>query len=335
MRGVCWLLSDYISHRRAGEAYRRCLPLAGFEALDRFEAADVVVVHEDPIFWPRLFERHPVLREKIVVGYAVWEGAALPDVYRPGLDLVREVWTASAFSAQALGQGHPRVRVLPHVVDPVEPAEADLAWARERVDGKSYFFSVVDAVNPRKNLEALLRVFARVRAVSGVDVRLVIKQYRKEVALDGISGVIALAGDLSEMRMAALHRGSLAYVSPHRGEAWGLALSEAMSHGIPVLATGWSGNMDFMDSRNSVPLDFTLEPVGSRMSGLLPHFRPDMRWAEVDEAHLEREMLRLVRRGPDPAMCQRARAVADRFSPARVARILGSLLREFFEFEII
>jgi glycosyltransferase involved in cell wall biosynthesis len=330
MNRICWLLSDYISHRRAGEAYRRCLALAGFDSVDRPEAADLVVVHEDPIFWPRMFERHPVLRDKIVVGYAVWEGESLPDVYGPGLGLVREVWTASMFSAQALGQGHPHVRVLPHVVEPVQPGAVDLDWARERVGAQPYFFSVVDAVNPRKNLEALLRVFARVRVVSGVDTRLVLKQYRKAVPLDGISGVIALAGDLSESRMAALHQGALAYVSPHRGEAWGLALSEAMSHGIPVLATGWSGNMDFMDSRNSVPLDFALEPVGSRMAGLLPHFRPDMRWAVVDEAHLEREMLRLVRRGPDPAMCQRARAVADRFSPSRVARTLGVLLREFF-----
>ena len=39
-------------------------------------------------------------------------------------------------------------------------------------------------------------------------------------------------------------------------------------------------------------------------------------------------MLRLIRRGPNPAMCARARAVSERFSPARVARILGVLLRE-------
>jgi glycosyltransferase involved in cell wall biosynthesis len=328
MKRVCWLLSDYISHRRAGEAYRRCLALAGFESVDRPDAADLVVVHEDPIFWPALFDRHPVLRARIVVGYAVWEGETLPEVYGPGLGLVREVWTASTFSAQALGQGHPRVRVLPHVVDPVQPGPADLDWARERVGSAPYFFSVVDAVNPRKNLEALLRVFARVRAVSGTDPRLVLKQYRREVALGTVSGVSVLSGDLSEARMAALHRGALAYVGPHRGEAWGLALSEAMSHGIPVLATGWSGNMDFMDSRNSVPLDFVLTPVGDSMAGLLPHFRPDMRWAVVDEAHLEREMLRLVRRGPDPVMCQRARAVADRFAPARVARILARLVAD-------
>lgn len=327
MMRIWWHLSDYVSHRRAGEAYQRCLRLAGFESALRPEEADLAVIHEDPVFWPGIFGAHPALRSMPVAGYAVWEGEALPDVYRPGFGLVRAVWTASTFSARALGQGHPVVRVLPHVVEVVEPGAADLAWAKERLGEGPYFFSIIDAVNPRKNLEALLRVFARVRAVSQ-GVRLVVKQYRVVVSLDNLSGVVSLDGRLSEGRMAALHRGALAYVSPHRGEAWGLSLSEAMSHGVPVLATGWSGNMDFMDNRNAVPLDFTLEPVGARMAGLLPHFRPDMRWAAVDEAHLEREMLRVVRRGPNPAMCRRARAVAERFSPGRVATKLAGLIRE-------
>jgi glycosyltransferase involved in cell wall biosynthesis len=328
MTRVWWHLSDYISHRRAGEAYRRCLALAGFKVADRPEEADLVVVHEDPVFWPRIFTDKPVLREKLVVGYAVWEGSTLPEIYRPGLGLVRAVWTASSFSAQALSQGHQLVRVLPHVVEAVIPTDEDRGWARERLGTGRYFFSIVDAVNPRKNLEALLRVFVRVRAVAGPDVRLVLKQYRQNVSLDDLPGVISLGSDLTDGRMAALHEGALAYVGPHRGEAWGLGLSEAMSHGVPVLATGWSGNMEFMDQRNSVPLRFALEPVGERMAGMLPHFRPQMLWAKVDEEHLRREMLRLIRRGQDPIMCERARAVAERFSCRRVAGMLATLIHE-------
>jgi glycosyltransferase involved in cell wall biosynthesis len=327
-RRVWWHLSDYISHRRAGEAYRECLSLAGFESVSRPEEADLAVVHEEPLFWPRIFKETPALRGMPVVGYAVWEGCALPEIYRPGLALVREVWTASLFSAQALQQGHPRVRVLPHVVESIVPDEEDRRWVRERLGSGRYFFSIVDAVNPRKNLDALLRVFARVRASAGPDVRLVLKQYRTEVSLGDLPGVVSLALELSQGLMAALHESALAYVSPHRGEAWGLGLSEAMSHGVPVLATGWSGNMEFMDQRNSIPLCYALEPVGERMSRMLPPFRPEMLWARVDEEHLRREMLRLIRRGPDPAMCARARTVAERFSPRRVAKILSGLIRE-------
>ena len=324
---VWWHLSDYISHRRAGEAYLRCLPLAGSGIAESLEEADLAVVHEDPVFWPEIIAARPALGRMPVAGYAVWEGERLPEVYRPGLALVDEVWTASSFSARALEQGHPRVRVLPHVVEAAVPEADDLSWAAGVVGEGRYFFSIMDAFNPRKNLEALLRVFARVHGVVR-DVRLVVKQYRGNASLGGLPGVVSLSGDLSEGRLAALHRGALAYVAPHCGEAWGLGLSEAMSHGVPVLATGWSGNMDFMDDGNSVPLHYSLEPVGKRMASLLPHFTSDMLWARVDESHLEREMLRLLRRGPDPVMCARARSVSERFSPARVARILGVLLRE-------
>lgn len=328
IRRVWWHLSDYISHRQAGEAYQRCLALAGFEVVDRPAAADLAVIHEDPLFWPRIFKENPQLSEMPVAGYAVWEGSVLPEIYRPGLGLVRAVWTASSFSAKALQQGHPWVRVLPHVVETIVPSQKDRCWVKEQLGPGRYFFSIIDAVNPRKNLDALLRVFTRVRLAAGSEVRLVVKQYRKDVSLTELPGVVSLSSDLSRERMAALHEGALAYVGPHRGEAWGLGLSEAMSHGVPVLATGWSGNMEFMDERNSVPLRYTLEPVGERMAGMLPHFRPEMLWARVDEEHLLREMLRLVRRGPEPDMGLRARAVAERFSPERVARILGGLIRE-------
>jgi glycosyltransferase involved in cell wall biosynthesis len=214
------------------------------------------------------------------------------------------------------------------VVESIVPDEEDRRWVRQRLGPGRYFFSIVDAVNPRKNLDALLRVFARVRASAGPDVRLVLKQYRTEVSLGDLPGVVSLALELSQGLMAALHESAQAYVSPHRGEAWGLGLGEAMSHGVPVLATGWSGNMEFMDQRNSIPLRYALEPVGERMARMLPHFRPEMLWARVDEEHLRREMLRLIRRGPDPAMCARARTVAERFSPRRVAKILSGLIRE-------
>ena len=218
---VYWHLSAYISHRRAGEAYRRCLSLAGCETANTPEDADLTVLHDEPHLWPAIFESMPVLREKPVAGYTVWESEALPEAYLPGLRLVREIWTASAFSASAFRQGHDRVRVLPHVVEPVEPSAEDLSWAGNF--DRPYFFTIMDAVNPRKNLSALLRVFSRVRSAAGSGLRLVIKQYRAELPLGGLPGVVSIGGELSEGRMAALHRGALAYVSPHRSEAWGVA----------------------------------------------------------------------------------------------------------------
>ncbi len=52
-----------------------------------------------------------------------------------------------------------------------------------------------------------------------------------------------------------------AYVSLHRAEGFGLGLAECMAMGKPVIATGWSGNMEFMDADSAGLVDFTLVPV--------------------------------------------------------------------------
>ncbi|MGH7155026.1 MAG: glycosyltransferase, partial [Acetobacteraceae bacterium] len=68
-------------------------------------------------------------------------------------------------------------------------------------------------------------------------------------------------------------------LSLHRSEGFGLVLAEAMLLGKPVVATGWSGNMDFMREGNSVPVPFTLmQAVDPR--GV--YDVPGAAWAEPD-----------------------------------------------------
>jgi len=93
------------------------------------------------------------------------------------------------------------------------------------------------------------------------------------------------------------------YVSLHRSEGWGLCLSEAMANGKAVIATGYSGNMEFMTQENSFPVRYTLIPGPD-----------DMPWAEPDEAHAVELM--------------RARAL--RSDADRRVRAAGAMLAEAF-----
>jgi hypothetical protein len=71
-------------------------------------------------------------------------------------------------------------------------------------------------------------------------------------------------------------------VSLHRGEGLGLSLMEAMALGKPVIATGWSGNMDFMDASNSCPVPYTLVPVEPGIQYHALSTGVDQVWAEPD-----------------------------------------------------
>jgi glycosyltransferase involved in cell wall biosynthesis len=51
------------------------------------------------------------------------------------------------------------------------------------------------------------------------------------------------------------------YISLHRAEGLGLLMAESMYLGKPVIATGYSGNMVFMNTQNSCLVSYELIPV--------------------------------------------------------------------------
>jgi glycosyltransferase involved in cell wall biosynthesis len=80
-----------------------------------------------------------------------------------------------------------------------------------------------------------------------------------------------------------------AYVSLHRSEGLGLTMAEAMLLGKPVVATGFSGNTDFMNASNSLLVDYQVVPIGVS----IPPYEAEMRWAAPSEEHAAALMRRL------------------------------------------
>lgn len=72
-------------------------------------------------------------------------------------------------------------------------------------------------------------------------------------------------------------------LSLHRAEGLGLNLMEAMSLGTGVIATGWSGNMDFMTPHNSVIVGCTETDLRSAHPAYSPRVVGEGQyWAEPD-----------------------------------------------------
>src|SRR2546423_9172117 len=105
--------------------------------------------------------------------------------------------------------------------------------------------------------------------------------------------VIVLREHLDDAQMNALYEIADAYVSPHHSEGWGLALSDAMILQRPTIATGYSGNCEFMNSENSLLLDYTVDHI--KPGDCFSYFDQSMKWAYPSEVDLEQKLLCLYR----------------------------------------
>ena len=88
------------------------------------------------------------------------------------------------------------------------------------------------------------------------------------------------------------------YVSLHRAEGYGLTMAEAMALGRPVIGTGYSGNLEFMTSENSVLVPYEMERIPF---GCGP-YPPTASWAAADIDAAARAMQRMA---SDPAAAAR------------------------------
>src|SRR6185436_2439934 len=68
-------------------------------------------------------------------------------------------------------------------------------------------------------------------------------------------------GDLSDNEIKNLVRVCDVFVSLHRSEGFGRGMAEAMAMGRPAIATGYSGNLDFMTWETGLLVDYQLAPV--------------------------------------------------------------------------
>ena len=112
------------------------------------------------------------------------------------------------------------------------------------------------------------------------------------------------------------------YVSLHRSEGFGNTLAEAMYLGKPVIATGYSGNMEFMTPQNSYPVDYTLRPVGDD-AGPYPAAGE---WAEPDVGHAARLMRHVFEDQEEAA--ERGRRAAEDLRRNHSAEAAGRAMSE-------
>ena len=329
MPRVYYHLSKYISHRTAGSNYIDAMLAAGIDIVSRPEQADIVIIHDDPLNYESILSSLGKVSAKLIA-YSVWETEELPQQYVSPLKQFDEIWTCSPFSARAFSKHFKNIRIIPHIVGNHPADNESIRTARELIshsDDNFYFFTIVDAVNPRKNFQNLLQVF--IKTFTGKrNVFLVVKQHRFPMDLSSLPQVIDLPLKLSPQEISALHSVCSCYVSLHHAEAWGLPISDAMSAGKPVIATGYSGNMYYMNNDNSLPVKYSLVNVPGKMCSLIPLYTADMVWAEPDLAHASYLMKKLVKKGHIKEIAYNAKLSMEDFKPEKIGMLIRHSLSE-------
>jgi glycosyltransferase involved in cell wall biosynthesis len=231
-----------------------------------------------------------------------WElPSMLPDWF-PYYDYADEIWVASEFCRRSISS----ITQLPVVRMPlvIEGLDQRLAYGCEHfsLPSSTFLFGYAYDVNSyldRKNPIALIEAFRREFGES-TEVLLVLKQSyggsTKNPAADGVREAIAgapniriLDGDFNDREITSFQNGLDCFVSPHRAEGFGFNLAESMYLQKPVIATGYSGNVDFMNAGNSYLLKYRLVPIKHTAGP----YRKGAMWADPDVDHL-RSLMRHV-----------------------------------------
>jgi glycosyltransferase involved in cell wall biosynthesis len=301
----------------------------------------LAVVNADQ--FPALFADHPELfaATERMIGYWFWELEHIPRAMRNAFDLVDEVWAGSQFVTDAF-TAVARVPVH-HVPIPVpEPvcsprARSSFAPLGD-LDGRFVFAVVLDhfSVTERKNPAGAIEAFRRAFAPDEGPV-LVVKTMNGEHRWPQHRRLHAAAAGRPDIRIWDEHldRGDHmafiaaadALVSLHRSEGLGLHLAEAMWLRTPVIATRYSGNLDFMDDTSAMLVDASMIAVtATGGEGVYP---VEAHWADPDLDQAAAAMRRLV---SDPAYTAALAAAARRrmadqpsevATAARIAALLG------------
>ena len=255
-------------------------------------------------------------RGRYTIGFWAWEVSAFPPQFASSFAHIDEVWVGTQHTRDAVAA----VATVPVVRIPQPVSMPDDATSAQPPAGLPGGFrllfafdylSIFERKNPLATIDAFTRAFS-----PGSGTSLIIKTLNHDQNPAAHARLLAAAHahpdvHVIERRLSQSERNGLinavdCYISLHRAEGFGYTLAESMWLGKPVIATGYSGNLDFMTDRNSYLVDHRLVPIGA---GNDP-YPADGVWAEPDVEHAAK-LMRDVFENPEEAARRAQRAAAE------------------------
>lgn len=268
-----------------------------------------------------------------------WELTSLPTDWHEYIRSMDIVLAPTRFVGDVIRRSVPDATILhfPQSVYVPQRVVADRSrWGFS--EGEVVFVTSFDLNSDpaRKNPWGAIEAFRRARRDLGQGARLVVKVgsptagmgIRHAARLRDMAshedGITLIEAQLSYEDVLSLYASADAFVSLHRAEGLGLGLLESMMLGTPVIATAYSGNMDFMTIADSCLVGYTMvaaSTMDERSSYALRKIGTTQEWAEPDLDEAAEWMVRIAR---DPHLrsqlshAAKDAAVATLANPARV-----------------
>ena len=239
------------------------------------------------------------------IAYWAYELPRVPSLWVRASAAFHEIWAPSRFVVDALRSSGVEVpvRLMPHPValgaPPATPERASFGIPPDA-------FAVLTLADlhssaARKNLLGAIAIY--IQAFPAPKRTQLIVKVREDAAHPAFLAharqaahdrpdIHFLTGDLSSEDMHRLIASCSLVLSPHRAEGFGLPLAEALTAGVPVLATAWSGNVDFMADMPDLMIDYSLVPV--RDAYRIYRVR-GQRWAEPESGGCRLQAARIGR----------------------------------------
>ncbi len=278
------------------------------------------------------------LKGRYNIGRWSWELSSFPAQWNDAFQYFDEIWTISNFCTKAISEKSPiPVRTLLHSVS-VDTSQSEPLRHMFGIPEDAFvflftfdFLSVFERKNPLGVITSFEQAFA-----DDTHVRLVLKctnnkYFPVEFALlqqrcENVKNIILFSNHLRRVDLTSLFLSSDAYVSLHRSEGFGYTMAEAMYCGKPVIATSYSGNMDFMNEKNSLL-------VRHRLVELERDFGPYEKgnvWAEPDLEHASLCMRWVYehREGAHVIGRQASLDILDKLSPETIGKEILQRLEE-------
>jgi glycosyltransferase involved in cell wall biosynthesis len=280
--------------------------------------------------------------DRYTIALWAWEMPEVLEETLVQLARIDELWVLSSYVAETFRTVTDiPIKVIPSVV-PEMTAKPDRARFGLDEDAVVVLFTFsASSSDARKNPWAVIDAFRQAfgPAERGTSAQLVLKAVELHrfpeldaaltEAVASVNGIL-IAEDLSRPEMDSLLASCDIYASLHRSEGFGLGMAEAMLLGKAVVATGYSGNTDFMppgaaaivgyDSRVITTADLRFRPEAAQW------YRPGQMWADPNVADAARWLRRLA---DSPAlradMGRRAVAAITAWSSSEV---VGRIMRE-------